>query len=62
MKTLDSSNYYDQEANRDYFSVSQYKDFQKCPAMAMAKLRGEYQPEFGRAFFDTFPSIFCSVF
>jgi hypothetical protein len=48
-RTLDSSNYYGQEANRDYFSVSQYKDFQKCPAMAMAKLRGEYEPEFGRA-------------
>ena len=48
-RTLDSSNYYSQEANRDYFSVSQYKDFQKCPAMAMAKLRGEYETEFGRA-------------
>ena len=47
--TLNSTNYYDAEANRDYFSVSQYKDFQKCPAMAMAKLRGEYVPEFGRA-------------
>ena len=47
--TLNSSNYYGAEANRDYFSVSQYKDFQKCPAMAMAKLRGEYEPEFGRA-------------
>lgn len=48
-RTLDSNNYYGQEANRDYFSVSQYKDFQKCPAMAMAKLRGEYEPDFGRA-------------
>ena len=47
--TLDSSNYYGPDANRGYFSVSQYKDFLKCPAMAMAKLRGEYVPESGRA-------------
>ena len=46
---LNSGNYYGAAANRAYFSVSQYKDFQKCPAMAMAKLRGEYEPEFGRA-------------
>ena len=46
---LTESNYYSQEANRAYFSVSQFKDFEKCPAMAMAKLRGEYEDEFGRA-------------
>jgi hypothetical protein len=46
---LTERNYYSQEANREYFSVSQFKDFQKCPAMAMAKLRGEYEEEFGRA-------------
>ena len=49
MMTLTTENYYSQEANVDYFSVSQYKDFLKCPAMAIAKLRGEYEPEFGRA-------------
>ena len=49
MVTLTAENYYSQEANVDYFSVSQYKDFLKCPAMAMAKLRGEYEPDFGRA-------------
>ena len=49
MLTLTSDNYYSQEANEAYFSVSQFKDFLKCPAMAMAKLRGEYEPEFGRA-------------
>lgn len=49
MMALTSSNYYDADSNRAYFSVSQYKDFLKCPAMAMAKLRGEYQPEYGRA-------------
>ena len=46
---ITTETYYSQEANRDYFSVSQYKDFLKCPAMAMAKLRGEYEPEYGRA-------------
>ena len=46
---LTSENYYSQEANFEYFSVSQYKDFLQCPAMAMAKLRGEYEPDYGRA-------------
>ena len=46
---LNESNYYSQEANVEYFSVSQYKDFLQCPAMAMAKLRGEYEPDYGRA-------------
>ncbi len=43
MKKLNDENYYGPEANRSYWSVSQYKDFVKCPAMAMAKLRGEYE-------------------
>ncbi len=47
--TLTESNYYSAEANQAYFSVSQFKDFLKCPAMAMAKLKGEYVPEYGRA-------------
>lgn len=42
-------NYYSAETNKEYFSVSQFKDFKKCPAMAMAKLRGEYAEEEGRA-------------
>jgi hypothetical protein len=46
---LTEANYYLKEANDAYFSVSQFKDFMKCPAMAMAKLRGEYDEEFGRA-------------
>ena len=46
---LSSKNYYSEKANRQYFSVSQFKDFMKCPAMAMAKLRGEFTPEAGRA-------------
>ena len=47
--TLTCDNYYSAEANREYFSVSQYKDFLKCPAMAMAKVAGKYEPDFGRA-------------
>ena len=47
--TLTENNYYSPEANKEYFSVSQYKDFLKCPAMAMAKLTGEYEPDSGRA-------------
>ena len=47
--TLTAENYYSPEASKEYFSVSQYKDFLQCPAMAMAKLMGEYEPEFGRA-------------
>ena len=33
---LTSENYYGQEANEQYFSVSQYKDFAKCEAMALS--------------------------
>lgn len=46
---LTEKNYYGSKASQEYFSVSQYKDFLKCSATAMAKLRGEYEPEKGRA-------------
>ena len=46
---LTEATYYGADANRSYFSVSQFKDFLKCPAMAMAKIRGEYVPEKSRA-------------
>ena len=46
---LTQRNYYGPKASREYMSVSQFKDFLKCPAMAMAKLNGEYEPERGRA-------------
>lgn len=46
---LTQKNYYTASANREFMSVSQFKDFLKCPAMAMAKLSGEYVPERGRA-------------
>jgi hypothetical protein len=40
---LTNDNYYSPEANQEYMSVSQYKDFQKCEAMALASLRGEWE-------------------
>ena len=46
---LTAENYYSQEANRTYMSVSQYKDFCgsmgkiPCEAQALAKLRGEWE-------------------
>ncbi len=43
MEQLNNENYYSAEANQSYWSVSQYKDFCKCEAMAMAKIRGEFE-------------------
>ena len=43
---LTESNYYQDKA---YFSVSQFKGFQRCPACAMATLNGEWQPEKSKA-------------
>jgi len=42
---LNSDNYYSAEANRDYMSASQYKDFLRCEAAALAKINGEYRTE-----------------
>ncbi len=39
---LTQDNYYGEKANREYMSASQFKDFLKCEAMAMAKIKGEY--------------------
>ena len=39
---LNDDTYYAKEANQFFFSVSQYKDFCECEAMAMAKIRGEF--------------------
>ena len=46
---LTDDNYYGQAANEQYFSVSQYKDFMKCEAAALARIRGEYNPPPTRA-------------
>ena len=48
---ITNKNYYGQKANEEYFSVSQFKDFQRCEAMAMAKLRGECEPPKSLALF-----------
>lgn len=45
MFRLTNSNYYSKKANNEYMSYSQFKDFLKCPAYAMAKLKGEWQDE-----------------
>lgn len=48
---LTSSNYFSEEANREYLSVSQYKSFtgtfanQRCEAKAMAELQGKWTRE-----------------
>lgn len=42
---LTNKNYYSQKANKEYFSVSQLKDFIKCEAYAMAKISGEWVEE-----------------
>ena len=46
---LTQKNYYSKESNESYMSVSQYKDFCKCEAMAMAKINGTYQQTKSRA-------------
>ncbi len=40
---LTNENYYTPEANMEYMSVSQYKQFHKCEAAAMAQIRGEWE-------------------
>ena len=45
MMTLTSSNYYGIEANRDYWSVSQYKAFDRCEAAGLAMVNGQYERE-----------------
>lgn len=39
---LTNKNYYGAKANQEFMSVSQFKQFQKCEAMALAELKGEY--------------------
>lgn len=42
---LNNSNYFSQEAQKQYWSVSQLKSFMKCEAAGLAEVRGEYQRE-----------------
>ncbi|GIO06253.1 hypothetical protein J31TS6_22810 [Brevibacillus reuszeri] len=43
MLELTNSNYYSLEADQEYMSNSQYKDFMDCEARAMAKLTGVWK-------------------
>ena len=45
MMELTSSNYFSLEANREYWSVSQFKAFNECEACALAQANGEYERE-----------------
>lgn len=40
--TLTERNYFSPEANMTYWSVSQFKEFDKCEAAGLASARGEY--------------------
>ena len=42
---LTKRNYYSKKADKEYMSYSQFKDFDECPAKAMAILNGEYERE-----------------
>lgn len=45
MIELNNENYFSREASLDYWSVSQFKAFQKCEACGLAETRGEYERE-----------------
>ena len=42
---LTNENYFSQEANKEYMSVSQFKAFEACEAAALAEIRGEWARE-----------------
>ena len=42
---LTNDNYYSADANKAYWSVSQFKTFDKCEAAGLAEVRGEYARE-----------------
>ena len=45
LMTLTDGNYHGVEANMSYWSVSQFKDFDKCEACGLASARGQYERE-----------------
>ena len=45
MMTLTSSNYHSPEANKDYWSVSLFKAFDRCEASGLAQVNGQYERE-----------------
>ena len=42
---LTQRNYFSKKANQIYMSCSQFKAFQKCPACAIAEIKGKYKRE-----------------
>ena len=42
---LTNENYFSEEAALEYWSVSQFKEFNKCEAAGLAEVRGEFQRE-----------------
>jgi hypothetical protein len=42
---LTNDNYFSTEAMKEYWSVSQFKQFCRCPASAIAEMNGEYERE-----------------
>ena len=42
---LNNRNYHSRKMNKIYFSVSQFKSFMKCPACAIAEIKGKYKRE-----------------
>ena len=42
---LTQRNYFSKKASMEYLSVSQWKAFYKCPASALAEIKGKYQRE-----------------
>lgn len=45
MEELTNENYYSEQANLEYMSASQFKDFEKCERDALAKIIGETHEE-----------------
>lgn len=42
---LTQRNYFSRKASMEFMSVSQFKSFQKCPASALAEIKGKYERE-----------------
>ena len=42
---LTKRNYFSRKANREFMSVSQFKNFEKCPSAAMAEINGKFSRE-----------------
>lgn len=42
---LTDANYFSKKASQEFMSVSQWKAFNKCPASALAEIKGKYQRE-----------------